>query len=75
MNCVYVFLARKTIIKGITELVESFAKIAYLPNVKLLFIGPDESNGYLDELLLKHANISSKIIRRRVYEFVRVLLL
>lgn len=59
---VYVFLARKSIVKGIKELIESFAKIAFLPNVKLLFIGPDESNGYLEELLLKHANITDKII-------------
>lgn len=59
---VYVFLARKSIVKGIKELIESFAKVSYLPNVKLLFIGPDESNGYLDELLLEHANIREKII-------------
>jgi glycosyltransferase involved in cell wall biosynthesis len=59
---VYVFLARKSIVKGIKELIESFTKVAFLPNVKLLFIGPDESNGYLDELLLKHANIMDKII-------------
>ncbi|SHL99518.1 Glycosyltransferase involved in cell wall bisynthesis [Flavobacterium flevense] len=59
---VYVFLARKSIVKGIKELIESFAKVAHLPNVKLLFIGPDESNGYLDVLLAEHQNISSKII-------------
>lgn len=59
---VYLFLARKSIVKGITELIESFAKIAHIPNVKLLFIGPDESEGYLDELLKKHKKIVSKII-------------
>ena len=59
---VYVFLARKSIVKGINELIESFAKIAFLPNTKLLFIGPDESNGLLEELLLKHSNIEEKII-------------
>jgi glycosyltransferase involved in cell wall biosynthesis len=59
---VFIFLARKTIIKGIKELIESFAKVAFLPNIKLLFIGPDESNGYLAELLLKHENILNKII-------------
>ena len=59
---VYVFLARKSITKGIKELIESFAKVAFLPNVKLLFIGPDESNGYLAELLLKHETIANKII-------------
>ena len=59
---VYVFLARKSITKGIKELIESFDKIAYLPNVKLLFIGPDESEGQLDSLLVKFANITDKII-------------
>lgn len=59
---VYVFLARKSIVKGIKELIESFAKVAFLPNVKLLFIGPDESNGLLEELLLKHSDIEEKII-------------
>jgi glycosyltransferase involved in cell wall biosynthesis len=59
---VYVFLARKSIIKGIKELFESFDKIAYLPNVRLLFIGPDESEGQLDALLIKFANITDKII-------------
>ncbi|MEZ0184329.1 glycosyltransferase [Flavobacterium oncorhynchi] len=59
---VYVFLARKSIVKGIKELIESFAKVAYLPNVKLLFIGPDESNGYLDLLLAENQEISNKII-------------
>lgn len=59
---VYVFLARKSIVKGIKELIESFDKVVFLPNVKLLFIGPDESNGYLDGLLLKYTNITDKIV-------------
>ena len=59
---VYIFLARKSIVKGINELIESFAKIAHLPNVKLLFIGPDESGGKLNVLLAKFADISDKII-------------
>jgi glycosyltransferase involved in cell wall biosynthesis len=59
---VYVFLARKSIVKGIKELIESFSKVAFLPNVKLLFIGPDESDGILDELLETHKSIIDKII-------------
>ncbi len=59
---VYVFLARKSIVKGIKELIESFAKVTFLPNVKLLFIGPDVSNGLLEELLLKHSDIEEKIV-------------
>lgn len=59
---VYIFLARKSIIKGIKELLESFAQVAFLQNTKLLFIGPDESDGLLDELLNKHSNIIHKIV-------------
>lgn len=59
---VYVFLARKSIVKGIRELIESFANVAYLPNVKLLFIGPDESDGVLDLLLAQNQNILDRIV-------------
>lgn len=59
---VYVFLARKSIVKGIKELIEAFAQVAYLPNVKLLFIGPDESNGFLDKLLEENKKITNKIV-------------
>ncbi|PKH50432.1 glycosyltransferase family 1 protein [Tenacibaculum sp. Bg11-29] len=65
---VYLFLARKSIVKGIVELIESFAKITHFPNVKLLFIGPDESEGYLDELFEKHKKIESKIISLDIVE-------
>lgn len=59
---VFVFLARKSVVKGINELFESFAKVAHLPHVKLLFIGPDESRGQLDYLFTKFAAISHQII-------------
>lgn len=59
---VYVYLARKSIIKGIRELIESFAKVEFLNNTKLLFIGPDESDGELDILLKTHGSIRNKII-------------
>lgn len=59
---VFVFLARKTIVKGIKELIESFAKVAHLPNIKLLFIGPDESEGELEKLLQKHFEVLDKIV-------------
>ncbi len=59
---VYVFLARKSMIKGIVELFDSFSKVAYLPKLKLLFIGPDESDGHLDVLYAKHAAIRNQII-------------
>lgn len=59
---VFVFLARKSVVKGIKELIESFAKVAFLPNVKLLFIGPDESDGYLQVLLSENEKITNKIV-------------
>lgn len=59
---VFIFLARKSKVKGIQELIESFAKIAFLPKVKLLFIGPDESQGFLDILLEENKNILNQII-------------
>jgi glycosyltransferase involved in cell wall biosynthesis len=59
---VYVYLARKSLIKGIKEMFESFNRLAFLPNTKLLFIGPDESNGYLDVLFQQYSNIKDKII-------------
>lgn len=59
---VYVFLARKTLVKGIKELFESFEQVAVLPDTKLLFIGPDESDGYLDELLSKYKSLTNRII-------------
>lgn len=59
---VYVFLARKTIVKGIKELIESFAKVTFLPNVKLLFIGPDESDGHLEKILSENKQILNKVV-------------
>lgn len=59
---VFIFLARKSVVKGIIELFESFSIVANIPNVKLLFIGPDESNGVLKDLYVKHNNILNKII-------------
>ncbi len=59
---VYVFLARKSVVKGIIELFESFSRVAHLPNTKLLFIGPDESDGILTELFTKYEKIQDKII-------------
>lgn len=59
---VFVYLARKSIIKGIVELFESFNKLAHLPNVKLLFIGPDESEGRLEMLYQQYSSIRQNII-------------
>ncbi|WP_316832394.1 glycosyltransferase [Pedobacter aquatilis] len=59
---VFVFLARKSVVKGIVELFASFEVFHSTKDVKLLFIGPDESNGVLKELYDKYQNISDQII-------------
>jgi glycosyltransferase involved in cell wall biosynthesis len=59
---VFVFLARKTIVKGIKELIESYAKISNFGKFKLLFIGPDESGGEVERLLNEHIDIKDQII-------------
>lgn len=48
---VFLFLARKSIDKGIIELLNAFAIVRdRCPNVCLLFVGPDESDGSIDYL-------------------------
>jgi glycosyltransferase involved in cell wall biosynthesis len=59
---VYGFFARKSISKGIEFLLESFAKVSHLPGAKLFMVGMDESEGKLEELLLKFKNISPQIV-------------
>lgn len=59
---VFVYLARKSIIKGIVELFECFNRVAHLPNVKLLFIGPDESEGQVEMLYEQYSSIKQSII-------------
>lgn len=59
---VYIFLARKSVVKGINQLFASFDQISNLPRVKLLFIGPDESDGALSILNSKYKHLLSKII-------------
>lgn len=65
---VYIYLARKSIVKGINELFESFNGVAHLPNVKLLFIGPDESDGVLDFLNREYKHLQNKIISLDIVE-------
>ncbi|TMP45719.1 hypothetical protein CWB96_11075 [Pseudoalteromonas citrea] len=50
----FTYLARKTKEKGCLDIIDAFSRVHYLhPNTKLLFIGPDESNGLLDEKLAR----------------------
>ncbi|SEA99683.1 glycosyltransferase [Pedobacter hartonius] len=59
---VYIFLARKSITKGINELLKAFSQVVDIPNAKLLFIGPDESEGHLQKLYTQYEYLSDRII-------------
>ena len=59
---VLLFLGRKSIVKGIVNLFEAFNYLSDL-NLKLLFIGPDESDGKLEILLKKYAHLKDNIIQ------------
>lgn len=48
---VFAFIARKTRDKGAIDIITAFAKVTALyPHSRLLFIGPDESEGQLEQL-------------------------
>lgn len=48
---VFAFIARKSRDKGAIDIITAFAKVAVLyPHSRLLFIGPDESEGQLEQL-------------------------
>uniref|UniRef100_UPI004047E319 glycosyltransferase n=1 Tax=Flavobacterium sp. TaxID=239 RepID=UPI004047E319 len=57
------YLARKTLDKGAILLLNAFRKIrGETPNVILMFIGPDESNGILDLYKSEHIDWNHKVI-------------
>ena len=58
---VLIFLGRKSLIKGITHLFEALNYLSDL-KIKLLFIGPDESDGVLNHLFEKYSFLSDNII-------------
>ncbi len=57
------YIARKTIDKGAIDMISIFAHCLGVNNkFKLLFIGPDESDGLLDDLKLSNPNLFINII-------------
>jgi glycosyltransferase involved in cell wall biosynthesis len=57
------YLARKTMDKGALLILEAFSKILKrIPNVTLLFVGPDDSNGALDAYKAVHPNWRRNVI-------------
>lgn len=52
-NFVFAFIARKTLDKGAIDVINAFSKVVQIhPHSLLLFIGPDESEGRLEKLML-----------------------
>jgi glycosyltransferase involved in cell wall biosynthesis len=59
------YIARKSVSKGCIDMLDIFCDVLSKVdgiNVKLLFIGPDESNGLLTKFFESHDNLRSSII-------------
>lgn len=60
---VYLFLARKTRDKGAIDLINAFASVCRVhPQAKLLFVGPDESDGEIEDLYKSNPDLFSNVI-------------
>lgn len=60
---VFAFIARKTLVKGAIDILKTFSKVSKIsPRAKLLFVGPDESDGELDALIDLHPDILNNVI-------------
>ncbi len=68
-NFVFIFLARKTKDKGAIDILKAFSLVsAREPEARLLFVGPDESEGELETLRASRPHLFDKVIdvNRRV---------
>lgn len=62
-NFVFVFIARKTRDKGAFDVIHAFARLLkHYPNCLLLFVGPDESDGELEALLVDEPALFKQVI-------------
>lgn len=60
---VFAFIARKTRDKGAIDIITAFSKVALLyPNSLLLFVGPDESEGELEQLKIETPNLFNNVL-------------
>jgi len=59
---VFGFFARKSITKGVVAIFECFEKVAKLPNVKMLMIGHNETDGLFETLMEKYQHLSNQIV-------------
>lgn len=62
-NFVFAFIARKTRDKGAIDVLKAFAAVSKIhPNAKLLFVGPDESGGEIEDLLKSDPKFFNNVI-------------
>lgn len=60
---VFSFIARKNRVKGAIDVLEAFANVSNkFPRSRLLFIGPDESEGEIEKLIKFNPNILDNVI-------------
>ena len=62
-NFVFAFIARKTRDKGAVDVLKAFAAVSKIhPNARLLFIGPDESGGEIEDSLKSDPNLFDNVL-------------
>lgn len=62
-NFVFAFIARKTIDKGAIDIIKAFSKVAQTyPHCLLLFVGPDESNGQLQNVMTESPEMFNNVL-------------
>ena len=72
---IFLFLARKNREKGVFDLINAFVDVSRLyPHARLLFVGPDETNGELEKLIKNKSylffhvlNINQSVDNRELY--------
>jgi len=71
---IFAFIARKSLDKGAIDVLLAFAKVVRMhPEARLLFVGPDESDGKVDQtinsdpLLISHVLNIGKVDNHEVY--------
>lgn len=60
---VFAFIARKSLDKGSIDVLKAFARVSVIyPNAKLLFVGPDESEGEIERLRKSDPGMFNNVI-------------
>jgi glycosyltransferase involved in cell wall biosynthesis len=60
---VFAFIARKSLDKRVIDLLKAFARVSSTyPAARLLFVGPDESDGELRRLQIEQPDLFNKVL-------------